>query len=232
MSKTKTIETDLARRSDLRYRALADPTRRHLLRLLDDHGEATDAATLAEEVGLHVNTVRGHLKVLEEAGLVERALENRARPGRPRVLFGATAPDTRSPTTRGYRFLAEVLASAIQATAADPGAVAEKAAAAWGGYLTGPLPPFISIDAGQAIDRTMASLAELGFDPELARQGETVVVQLHDCPFREMARLRGSIVCSVHKGLMQGMLEHLGSPLRVEALEAFVEPSLCLLRLG
>jgi DNA-binding transcriptional ArsR family regulator len=50
--------------------ALADPTRRRLLGLLSEHGQAT-ASTLAEGLPVSRQAVVKHLAVLDAAGLVE-----------------------------------------------------------------------------------------------------------------------------------------------------------------
>ena len=60
-----------------RYRALADPTRRRILRILEDMAEPVTVDQLANLLRLHSNTVRGHLEALERASLVERSLEKR-----------------------------------------------------------------------------------------------------------------------------------------------------------
>ena len=59
-------------RGELRYRALADPTRRHLLRILDDAGVPMHPRELGDRLGLHVNTLRGPLDLLARAELAER----------------------------------------------------------------------------------------------------------------------------------------------------------------
>jgi predicted ArsR family transcriptional regulator len=218
--------------SDLRYRALADPNRRHLLRLLDDKAEPMLVSELAAKLGLHINTVRGHLASLEEAGLVERTAANRRGPGRPSVLYRATNRDVRSPASEGYRFLAEVLASSIQATSAEPDRVAHDAGHAWGRYLVDRPLPFERVGRDRAVEQVVTTLAELGFSPEAAPDSSSVVIELHDCPFRDLARSRGNIVCSVHKGLIAGMLQELGGSVTIDALEPFVEPSLCVARLS
>ena len=51
------------------------------------------------------------------------------------------------------------------------------------------------------------------------------------CPFHELAEAHPEIVCSVHRGMISGALAELGSELRVERLDAFVEPNLCIARL-
>ena len=51
------------------YRALADPTRREILRLLRERDRS--AGELAEHFPLARSTLSGHLAVLREAGLVQ-----------------------------------------------------------------------------------------------------------------------------------------------------------------
>src|SRR4051794_6611515 len=51
---------------------------------------------VAARVGLHPNTTRFHLDVLLTDGLAERATEERDVPGRPRVLYSATADSARA----------------------------------------------------------------------------------------------------------------------------------------
>jgi DNA-binding transcriptional ArsR family regulator len=57
------------------YGALADPTRRAILRTLAE-GEA-NVGSLAERSPISLNGVSKHVKVLERAGLVERTVQGR-----------------------------------------------------------------------------------------------------------------------------------------------------------
>lgn len=214
---------------DLRYKALADPTRRHLLRVLDDSIVPMAIDELASRLGLHVNTIRGHVDLLEQACLVERTVERRPTPGRPRILFAAAPRDARSPTGEGYRFLAEILSTWISGASEDPASDAEAAGEQWGRQLArdadGPL------SAERAIEQVMTTFAELGFQPKRAETDDTerssTVLQLHDCPFRDLARDQSNIVCSVHAGLLRGMLAELGGGVTLDELRPFVAPSLC-----
>jgi DNA-binding transcriptional ArsR family regulator len=56
---------------DAVFRALADPNRRALLSLLRQHGRLNLGA-LAEHFELSLATVSSHMRILTEAGLVER----------------------------------------------------------------------------------------------------------------------------------------------------------------
>lgn len=225
------VHPQIGERSESTYRALADPNRRHLLRLLDDAGGPLDVATLSDGVGLHPNTVREHLALLGQAGLVTHTTEKQSRPGRPRLLYEASPREMRSPESEGYRFLAEVLAGYMKATLADPAAAAEEAGRVWGRYLVERPAPFDPPDTTRVVDQMVTTLAELGFAPEPRREGKRIQVRLHDCPFRDMAHPHGDVVCSVHLGILRGMAEELGGEVSVEDLLPFVEPSLCIARM-
>lgn len=221
----------IGKRRELTYKALADPTRRHLLRLLDDAETPLEVSVLADQTGLHRNTVRDHLEMLRRAGLVSRTAEDRSRPGRPKMLYSAAPMETRSPGFEGYRFLAEVLASYMQANMSEPGKIAEEAGRAWGRYLVERPQPFAEPDSSQVVDQIVTALAELGFSPEETTRKEGFNVKLHDCPFREVARARTDVVCGVHLGILRGMAEELGGAATITDLKPFVEPSLCLVEI-
>src|SRR3954451_22662305 len=63
---------------DRTFAALADPTRRAILRRLAD-GDAT-VSELAEPLPISIQAVSKHLKVLEQAGLVARGRTAQLRP--------------------------------------------------------------------------------------------------------------------------------------------------------
>src|SRR5262245_55443499 len=61
---------------DLTFRALADGTRRSMIQVLA-RGEARSAGELGSQFSSAQPTISKHLKVLEQAGLVERTIEGR-----------------------------------------------------------------------------------------------------------------------------------------------------------
>jgi DNA-binding transcriptional ArsR family regulator len=68
--------------ADAVFGALSDPTRRRLLTLLDDRGEAS-ATELAREVPVTRQAVVKHLSALSEAGLVASRRDGREVRFRP-----------------------------------------------------------------------------------------------------------------------------------------------------
>jgi predicted ArsR family transcriptional regulator len=207
-----------------RHRALAEPSRARILETLTQADEPLDAGQLAERVGLHANTVRWHLGVLADAGLVTSRAEARTRPGRPRIVFRAEEePEGRE----DYRLLAAILAGSLAGTA-EGVAAAERAGKAWGRFLVERPAPFTRVSADDAADRVVALLDEHGFEPER----ENGDILMHRCPFRDLAEEHGDVVCSVHLGLLRGALAEIGAPVTANRLEPFVAPSLCRARLG
>lgn len=186
---------------------------------------------IAGQVRLHPNTTRFHLDALVEAGLAERASEEREKPGRPRTLYTAT-PDGARSGTRSYRLLAEILTSYLASRTKQPGQAALKAGRAWGRFLTERPAPFRRVDAAAATEQLVETLADIGFAPEAVTSGRKRQILLRHCPFREAAEDHRDVVCSIHLGLMQGMLSELDAPLEAQQLDAFVEPNLCVAHLA
>ena len=210
------------------HRALANPVRQRLVSLLRAADGPRDVQDLATELGLHANTVRTHLAVLEEAALVASEPEERDRPGRPRLVYRATPQAAERTEAPGYRFLAEILTSYLAATLEDPAGAAEEAGAGWGRYAVDRPAPFQSLTPADAVARIVDMLAELGFAPELDdHDPATPRVLLRRCPFLEVAKEHQEIVCSIHLGLMRGALDELGVEVVTRDLNPFVEPDLC-----
>jgi predicted ArsR family transcriptional regulator len=205
------------------------PMRARVLALLQDAGEPMTAAVVSERLGLHMNTARFHLDALTEAGLAVRDREARSTPGRPRVLY---APARSAPEVahRSYRLLAEILTSYLADKLPDPAASAEEAGYAWGRYLAEPPPPFRHPAEPEALDALVQALDRVGFESHVVSEQESLRVEVSHCPFLEVAE-DNQVVCSVHLGLMRGMLEQMAAPVRATSLQPLVEPSRCIAHL-
>ncbi len=207
------------------HRALADETRAQLLRILRAAPEPLDAHALADQLGLHPTTVRAHLDVLVEAGLVTSDTETRTTPGRPRRLYAAGADGAASAQAGGYRLLAEMLVSHLAGTSDDATQDAVAAGHVWGTYLVDRPPPYTTTTADTARTEIVELMDRLGFQPELDDDGTRIL--LRRCPFLDVAERHPDVVCSLHLGIMQGALRTLRAPLEARDMEPFVQPSLC-----
>ncbi len=212
-------------------------SRGRVLELLRDADGSLTAADVAQRRGLHPSTARFHLDALVEAGLATRDREHAhaTTPGRPTVGYRAASGKQASAPSgeRRYRLLAEMLASLVAGLVDNPATTAERVGRAWGGYLTEPPLPYQRPSTAEALARLSELLASLGFDPTV-RPGETAgeterarLAELHECPFREVAREHQAVVCSLHLGVIRGALDRMGAPLTADRLEVFPEPGLC-----
>lgn len=169
---------------------------------------------MAAATGLSVATVRHHLAALAEAGLVTATAWAGPGRGRPRLRYAGTRSDPQEGAAdTPFRELAQALAEAV---AGGPGASSE-AGRAWGRRLAG---------TGPAAERVFAAAARMGFAPRDAPGPDPATrrVLLQECPYRELARARPEVVCAVHQGVLDGLLESSGTTVR---LLPFVGPDLC-----
>ncbi|HSK89983.1 MAG TPA: ArsR family transcriptional regulator [Euzebyales bacterium] len=212
------------------HRALADETRARLMRMLRTAEHPPDVHQLAEQLDLHVTTVRAHLDVLIDAGLITSQTESRVTPGRPRRLYRAVSDGPSVADTGGYRLLAEMLVGHLAATSGDVVRDAIAVGRAWGSYLVKRPPPSHATSGARARVEILALLDGLGFQPRFDEPGDRIL--LRRCPFLDVARDHQDVVCSVHLGIIRGALEALGAPLQATGLEPFVQPSLCVAHLA
>lgn len=217
--------------SDIRPVEETASRRRAVLRVLRASAAPMSIIAVADVLGVHPNTVRFHLENLVGDGLVEQVEPGRKGPGRPPLMFSAVKQMDRG-GTRHYRLLAEILAGAF-AGEPEPRAKALAAGRAWGQGLVALESELESrtnvVSEDEAIDLLIDTLDELGFAPERRSSDGEERIGIRHCPFLELAEDRADVVCPIHLGLMQGILN--GAPVAAERLDAFVEPDLCLVYL-
>ena len=224
---TKTTSEAAAELDAALHRALSDPSRVQILKVVQEAETPLDARELGTRVGLHVNTVRSHLRVLAEAGLVSARREERTRPGRPRVLYEATAEPLDAPALASYHLLAQILASSLAGSEHDPSARAEQAGRAWGAHLVGRPVPFTSVSKEETIDEVVRLHEQYGFRPELRQANNGQEIVLKRCPFQEVATTYQTVICPAHLGLIRGALAELGTGIEADSLAPFAEPGAC-----
>lgn len=217
------------------------PGRRELLLdLLRASPRPRTILSLADELGVHANTVRFHLETLLRAGQVEQLLGDTTGPGRPPVLFRATRRmDPDGPTN--YRLLASMLTSHLATSSSDPSAAATELGRAWGPHLLGPTTTgrgrSARVKRGEALTLITRVLSDLGFAPEPSTGPRDTTIRLRHCPFlglvtgADTGTGYSEVICSLHLGLMQGALASLQGPVAVDRLDPFVEPDLCVAHL-
>ncbi|WP_163544068.1 helix-turn-helix transcriptional regulator [Occultella kanbiaonis] len=225
-----------------------------VLDLLAQQSAPCTVGALAQALHQHQNTVREHLVALIDAGLVARTRAAAQGRGRPAWLYEATEPDAPM-ATHEYVGLATALAAHLARTSADPREAGIEAGRHWGRDLASQSAARLSaagrsaagrsaarsaseptgagrtIDPGDAYDEVLDTLDGLGFDPDPDPQGGSDVVRLRRCPLLEAAHSHERVVCGVHLGMVQGLLEESGAEPVGVSLEPFAERGACVLHL-
>ncbi len=192
---------------------LAQPTRARIFELLVELRRPAGTEELAERLDLHPNGVRRHLERLREAGLVDREQEPGER-GRPRdrwLVDPAASPRGERPA--GYADLAVWLARAVPPRPSRLREL-ERSGREIGRELAPPPGDEEPADAFRAI------LAALGFHPELEIDATgRLLCTLGNCPYRDSVRANADAVCSLHRGITDGLLERIEPAARLAAFE-------------
>lgn len=212
------------------HKALADDTRFRLFRYLRLSGRPVSVRELSTRLGLHPNTLRPHLRRLEEVGLVTRDSGRAAGVGRPQTLYSASGD--REQDDRGdYRLLTEILCGLVRGKRAIERA--ETLARDWGHFLITQDRP--KPGAPAAPRRNLAilqeAMAKAGFDPRFRRVDKGAVdITLRDCPARDLLDEHRDLVCALHRGLLEGMLGGVTPPLELREFAPLEDRSLCRVR--
>jgi len=205
-------------------KALADDTRYAVYRELASSTAALSAQDLADRLGVHANTVRLHLERLRDAGLIDAEAVHRGTVGRPQHLYflAAGAPGLGFDPP-AHALLAGLLATLAERIGADSDDAADTGHA-WGA------------EAGRrtrsrsCLRALEAELNRLGFEPAVEpgdgpAEGATRIEFLH-CPFRELAEAYPELVCNLHRGLCEGVVDQVGGG-RVQEFATLYDPEPC-----
>src|SRR5262249_23930912 len=161
---------------------------------------------LAERLGIHPNTVRLHLERLREVGLVDVEAVHRGMVGRPQHLYflSAGAPGLGFDPP-AHALLAGLLAALAERVGADADEAAETGRGGGAAAARGARPR-------PCLDALEVELAKLGFEParEAGVGDDTARIEFLHCPFRELAEAYPELVCNLHRGLCEGVVDAVG----------------------
>ncbi len=185
-------------------KALGDNTRYAIYLELARAPAPLATAQIADTLGLHANTVRPHLDRMREVGLLDVVTDAQGAVGRPqhRYSLAADAPSLGFEPP-AFPVLARMLLQ-LAATAAVPAADAVDAGRDQGATAAS------TRAAGTCAEALTQELATLGFDPESVVDDDGATIAFTRCPFRELAEANPDLVCSLHRGLVEGFVDTRG----------------------
>jgi len=194
------------RRLDL-LKTLGDNTRYAIYLELARAPQPVSTSDVADSLGLHPNTVRPHLERMLDVGLLDARPDARGAVGRPQKLYSLAAD---APSLGLEPPVFPMLARMLLSMAAEAGIDGDAAADA--GRDEGRRIAHRSSRSVPCVDAAMRMLDDLGFDPARVDDEDQncSTVAFSHCPFAEMAEAQPELVCSLHRGLLEGFVDELG----------------------
>lgn len=194
------------------------PTRARVLALLQRSPRPLSVSDIAAELDLHRNSVRFHLDALESQGFVNHSVAATGHQGRPPLQYTATHD---SPTIGSVHMMemVEVLLERFVAPSPNAYDLALQAGRDWGTRI---LEDEAAADPREVVDSLVRYFGERGF----ATSSAPGAFNFARCPLRNSVSDDVlPLVCSMHRGFVEGYLEAGGSPERVASMN--VGPQLC-----
>lgn len=193
-----------------RARALGDPTRFRIFRCIVESSDPVRVADITEQLGLNHNAIRQHLAKLREAGLVEEERVSGNGPGRPALQYRlATAAAGTWDTPSPYQDLSRLLLELHKSGQSPREAAAEVGRGlVFARSLTG------------SLEHLEAEMARRGFHPRRVDEDGEVELVLGRCPYEALAGTDPDVVCELHLGLAEGIVEATGGEVEITELVA------------
>ncbi|MDI6874645.1 MAG: helix-turn-helix domain-containing protein [Actinomycetota bacterium] len=192
--------------------AMADSTRRRIFEYLRESDSPLSARQVAEHFGLHVNAARIHLEKLAGSGLVRVIRRRGDLGGRPAYHYQVDeGGDELHFPPRQYRLLAEILAGAVSRMSSRSRlAVLEEARHRGRMEAAAEASPLLRVRGQDARSLAGAWDEDLGSRglrrrTRVTEEGCVKTVFL-SCPFGELPRTVGELVCDVHAALEEGRI--------------------------
>lgn len=192
------------------YRGLTEMSRLRLLHAVQRHPGRL-LKDLASDAGIHINTARDHMRVLEEEGLVSSAPVETGRRGRPPVVYWPVRDAEESEEASRRVQDATTRGDLLRRVQPD---------------LSGTLDPV----GLHQLDTLYEHLDDVGLEPEVNHK--TLTVGLKPCRYEPLIEEERPVVCAVHAKLVRDQLQHIDGPLELRRLHPYIGPERCEIVLG
>ena len=180
------------------------PRQREVLDALQEFPNGARAIDLAKMLNMHVNTARGHLEEMVNAGTVRVVTSAAQGRGRPSLVFHSRVPDNRQvgrDVVSLITSMAEVLIDDEQEMKYYGSQKARDIGRRWANNTE------LDYQPEDELVPMHKRFRELGYDPtsdyqELQATGETDIV-LRACPFLMNGELPAPFICAIHDGYLE-----------------------------
>ncbi len=192
--------------------ALHDPTRRSILLDFYDHPAAAQTVDeVADRAGIHRSVAFTHLQLLVSLGYLTVS-KRRGRFGNPANLYRLTGGRIElGYPARQFAQLATLLATSLK----ELGSAGMNAAHRVGRRFGASLPNA----AASSVQDALHGLGLLGGDYRLV-SSDGDYIDARSCIFREACTTAHDVVCQLHAGMLEGVLEQAGFVRKLQPLGA------------
>lgn len=201
-------------------KALGDNTRYAIYLELARAPSPRATAEIAEQLDLHVNTVRPHLERMRDVGLLDVHAASTGGVGRPQHRYALAAD---APSLGLEPPLFPTLARMLLRMAADAGADGADAVDAGREQGRVDAKPFAGAPGPDAL---FVELETMGFDPQIVVDDEVVTLGFAHCPFQDLAEANPELVCGMHRGMVEGFVDEVGG-CRMAEFRTLVDRNAC-----
>lgn len=191
------------------FRGLTQPRR---LRLLDSiqRNPGRAAGMLSAETGIPLNTVRDHLRVLQDEGLIRSETQHTGGRGSPAIVFHPVGAGASNHVAQARVEGASKRGRLLRAITREAPAILDDAAL-------------------RQVDVLFEHLDDAGLSPVVDER--ELRFDLTPCRYHRLIEEDQELVCGVHERLVHDVLLHSAGPLVVKSLEPFVTAHACRLHL-
>lgn len=207
-------------------KALGDNTRYAIYLELARSPHPLATADIAGVLGLHPNTVRPHLERMREVGLLDVRPAVGGGVGRPQHLYSLAAD---APALGLEPPAFPLLANMLLQLAIDAELRGDQAASA--ARHEGRRMAATQDHRRSGVSLTHEMHERLGFDPQEVLDGEGTTIFFANCPFGELAAAHPEVVCSLHRGLIEGFVGDFGDSVQVGDFHDYTDREPCLVSL-
>ena len=207
---TRQLERSL---SDLTS-TLGDPTRRSIYLTVRASADPVTAAQVAAEFNIHANVARHHLDRLTDEGYLEVAHKrstgkNGSGAGRPAKCYTPTDKEIELQfPARRYDLLADLLIRVVQRLEPERAAeVAAEVGREYGVELAGTLELPDAAGFDSVLATVQQAMVEVGFAVDTNTDSRQLLMS--HCPFGRTAVDHPEVVCSLDRGIVNGLMEGL-----------------------
>lgn len=222
------------------YTAIASltPAQQAMLTEISKHTEPVTVAELAGRLDLHPNSVRVTLDSLSKLRLIDRQVLKRGGRGRPCWGYYTLAPDTNSFACAQMIELVGVFCDALRHVSKDPIADSRRVGHKWGdrilkqlaeesrGEISGE-----NVDVDAQISQLRVLYTSLGTSATINAENSREI-DLHSCPFVNRDGQVDPLICEMHAGFVERVMESNCDSTLVGELHPMERPGVCKIAIG